>query len=37
MTAELDGCGDIRKFARIYKDTQNREQTEYLLDRDLTG
>jgi phage regulator Rha-like protein len=27
---------DTRKFARIYRDSRNREQTEYALDRELT-
>ena len=27
---------DVSKFARIYKDTQNRDQTEYILDKDHT-
>lgn len=34
MFAELDG--DVSKFAHIYIDSRNREQTEYLLDRDHT-
>jgi anti-repressor protein len=33
----LDELGeDVSKFARIYKDSMNRDQTEYLLDRDTT-
>lgn len=27
---------DARKFARIYRDSRNRQQTEYALDRELT-
>lgn len=27
---------DVSKFARIYKDSQNRDQTEYILDKDHT-
>ncbi len=27
---------DVSKLARIYKDSMNRDQTEYLLDRDQT-
>ena len=33
----FQGLGiDVRKFAHIYLDTMNRQQTEYLLDEELT-
>ncbi|MFK0273642.1 phage antirepressor KilAC domain-containing protein [Ensifer sp. NPDC090286] len=34
MLADLEE--DVSKFAHIYLDTMNRQQTEYLLDRELT-
>lgn len=37
ILALLDSLnGDVSSFARIYRDSQNREQTEYLLDREHT-
>ena len=35
MLADI-GIGDMSKFAHIYFDSQNRQQTEYLLPKDLT-
>ncbi|WP_291972530.1 Rha family transcriptional regulator [Candidatus Symbiopectobacterium sp.] len=34
MISDLQG--DVSKFAHIYLDSMNRQQTEYLLDRDHT-